>query len=83
MGQGTDFEMHVYYKGREVGIFGSSGWFSKHRKGTDITVPQSVENRLKGKAIEVMRTQRRIGPLGTEDISGDKWMRPRLAGGPC
>ncbi|MGW2558356.1 polymorphic toxin-type HINT domain-containing protein [Streptomyces sp. NPDC001514] len=81
VGLGTDFEIHVYYKGTEVGLYGSNGWFAKHRKGADVQVPQNVENRLKGKAIEFMRASGRIGPLGTEDISGDKWKRPRLTGG--
>jgi RHS repeat-associated protein len=81
MGRGVDFEIHVYYRGDEVGIFGSNGWFPKHGMSADVSVPESVENRLKGKAIEFMRSTKRIGPKGTEDISGDKWMRPRLTGG--
>ena len=81
VGQGVDFEMHVYYRGSEVGIYGSNGWFAKHGKSADVSVPENVENRLKGKAIEFMRSSGRIGPRGTEDISGDKWKRPRLAGG--
>ncbi|TVT44607.1 type IV secretion protein Rhs [Amycolatopsis rhizosphaerae] len=81
VGQGVDFEIHVYYKGSEIGIYGSNGWFAKHGKSADVSVPESVENRLKGKAIEFMRGSGRIGPKGTEDISGDKWMRPRLTGG--
>lgn len=48
IGHATDFEMHVYDKnGREVGLYGSSGWFDKHRLDSDVQVPHSVENRLK------------------------------------
>lgn len=83
--KGKDFEIHVYDKsGREVGIFGSDGWFNKHRKiGADVEVPPSVENALKGKAIDTMRRHGRIGPRGTEDVTGDKWQRPRLASEGC
>ncbi|MEV7402450.1 DUF6531 domain-containing protein [Streptomyces sp. NPDC091267] len=83
--KGTDFEIHVYDKsGREVGIFGSDGWFNKHKTvGADVEVPPSVENALKGRAVDIMRRGGRIGPRGTEDISGDKWQRPRLASEGC
>ncbi|MEU6278746.1 DUF6531 domain-containing protein [Streptomyces sp. NPDC047028] len=79
--RGTDFEIHVYDKrGREVGIFGSDGWFNKHGKSAaDADVPASVENALKGKAVDFMRGTGRLGPKGTQDITGDKWKRPRLA----
>jgi RHS repeat-associated protein len=81
IGHATDFEMHVYDKnGREVGLYGSNGWFDKHRLDSDVQVPRSVENRLKGEAVKFMRRTGRIGPRGTEDISGDKWKRPRLKG---
>jgi hypothetical protein len=80
-GQGTDFEIHVYHRGSEVGIFGSDGWFSKHGKSADVTVPDGVYNRLKGKAVEFMRASGRIGALGTQDVSGDNWKMPRLGGG--
>jgi RHS repeat-associated protein len=81
VGYGADFEIHVYRKGREVGVFGSNGWINKHGRGTDIDVPDSVMDRLKGKAVEYMRKTERIGPKGTGDISGDKWQRPRRTGG--
>jgi hypothetical protein len=81
MGQGADFEIHVYHRGNEVGVFGSNGWFAKHGLSADVSVPETVENRLKGKAIEFMRKTGRIGAKGTSDISGDKWKRPRLGGG--
>jgi hypothetical protein len=80
MGQGTDFEIHVYRRGSEVGIFGSNGWFDKHGKTADVTVPDSVYNRLKGKAVGEMRAAGRIKPLGSQDISGDRWKMPRLGG---
>ncbi|MEU1131651.1 RHS repeat-associated core domain-containing protein [Streptomyces sp. NPDC005900] len=81
IGHATDFEMHVYDKnGREVGLYGSNGWFDKHRLNSDVQVPRSVENRLKGEAVKFMRKTGRIGPRGTEDLSGDKWKRPRLKG---
>ncbi|MBS2966872.1 hypothetical protein KGA66_27815 [Actinocrinis puniceicyclus] len=80
-GQGTDFEIHVYSRGTEVGIFGSDGFFAKHGLSADVSVPGDVYNRLKGKAIEFMRSTGRIGPQGTQDITGDKWKMPRLGGG--
>jgi RHS repeat-associated protein len=83
--KGTDFEIHVYDgAGREVGIFGSDGWFNKHgTTAAEVRVPPNVENALKGKSIDIMRRTGRIGPKGTEDISGDKWRRPRLASEGC
>ncbi|BDD74493.1 MULTISPECIES: hypothetical protein [Streptomyces] len=67
-------------RGREVGIFGSDGWFNKHRKSAaEVDVPRSVENALKGKAVDSMRGTGRLGDKGTMDITGDKWKRPRLA----
>ncbi|MFI5896996.1 polymorphic toxin-type HINT domain-containing protein [Actinoplanes sp. NPDC051513] len=81
MGAGTDFEIHVYHRGSEVGIFGSNGWFDKHGKVADVSVPDNVYNRLKGKAVEEMRASGRLGPQGTRDITGDKWKMPRLKGG--
>ncbi|MFF1482991.1 RHS repeat-associated core domain-containing protein, partial [Streptomyces sp. NPDC058301] len=83
--KGTDFEIHVYDKsGREVGIFGSDGWFNKHgTTAADVQVPPSVENALKGRAVDTLRRTGRVGPKGTEDISGDKWQRPRLAAEGC
>ena len=66
-----------------VGTFGSSGWFAKHGLGADVSVPDSVANRLKGIAVDRMRASGRLGPKGAEDITGDKWMRPRLVGGNC
>ncbi len=83
IGGTSDFEVHVYHKGKEVGIFGSNGWFSKHGKGTDVEVPRNVYNNLKGLAVEEMRRDRRIGPKGTQNIKGDSWMRPRITGGGC
>ncbi|GAA2003308.1 hypothetical protein GCM10009799_33060 [Nocardiopsis rhodophaea] len=80
MGNGTDFEIHVYYKGKEYGIFGSEGWFNKHGISKDVSIPKKIEDRLKGKAIETMRKQGRLGPKGT-DNKGDNWKRPRLGGG--
>ncbi|MFD4131236.1 hypothetical protein [Streptomyces goshikiensis] len=83
--KGTDFKIHAYDKsGREVGIFGSDGWFNKHNTiGADVEVPPSVETALQGRAVDTMRRAGRIGPRGTEGISGDKWRRPRLAAEGC
>lgn len=74
----VDFEIHVYHKGQEVGMFGSNGWFPKHGHNADVSVPNSVENRLKGVAVDIMRKQGRLKPKGEEDISGDKWKRQRI-----
>ncbi|KUM85836.1 hypothetical protein AQI88_41490 [Streptomyces cellostaticus] len=83
--KGTDFEIHVYDKAnREVGTFRSDGWFNKHSlKAEEADVPPAVENATKGRAIDTMRRIGRIGPKGTEDISGDKWRRPRLSQEDC
>ncbi|MFE9352693.1 DUF6531 domain-containing protein [Streptomyces olivaceoviridis] len=83
--KGTDFEIHVYDKAnREVGTFRSDGWFNKHSlKAEEVDVPPAVENAIKGRAIDTMRRIGRIGPKGTEDISGDKWRRPPLSQEGC
>jgi hypothetical protein len=62
----------------EVGAFGSGGWFSKHGLGAQVSVPDAVADRLKGVAVDEMRRTGRLSPKGTMDISGDKWMRPRV-----
>ncbi|MER8183393.1 DUF6531 domain-containing protein [Kitasatospora sp. NPDC094015] len=81
-GHGQDFEIHVYRNGEEFGLFGSNGWFYKHGTGGG-AVPPSVENRLKGKAVKFMRGSGRLGKLGTENIKGDRWKRPRLGSEEC
>ncbi|WP_427925489.1 DUF6531 domain-containing protein [Streptomyces sp. cg40] len=83
--KGSDFEIHVYDKAnREVGTFRSDGWFNKHSlKAEQVDVPPAVENAIKGRAIDTMRRTGRIGPKGTEDISGDKWRRPPLSQEGC
>jgi Pretoxin HINT domain len=76
-GRGVDFEIHVFFHGEEIGLFGSEGFFAKHGLGSDVEVPESVYNRLKGVAIDLMRGAGRIGPKGTQDITGDNWTQPR------
>lgn len=83
IGGTTDFEVHVYHKGKEVGIFGSDGWFSKHGKSVDVDVPRDVYNNLKGLAVGQLRGDHRIGDKGTENVKGDNWKRPRITGGGC
>ncbi|MCE7079203.1 polymorphic toxin-type HINT domain-containing protein [Streptomyces sp. ST2-7A] len=83
IGGTTDFEIHVYHKGKEVGIFGSDGWFSKHGKSADVDVPRDVYNNLKGLAVGELRRDGRIGDKGTENVKGDNWKRPRITGGGC
>ncbi|MFD2909188.1 hypothetical protein ACFSX9_10625 [Flavobacterium ardleyense] len=82
MGSGVDFEIHVVNKaGVEVGIFGSDGFMNKHRlSGDDVNVPDSVNQRLKGIAIDEMRKAGRISSKGEDNIKGDNWKRPRLKG---
>ncbi|WP_276529141.1 RHS repeat domain-containing protein [Tenacibaculum maritimum] len=82
MGKGVDFEIHVYDKGgAEVGIFGSEGFMNKHGLfGSDVDVPDNVNQRLKGISVDEMRKSGRIGPKGTDNIKGDKWKKPRLKG---
>ncbi|MFJ4499554.1 hypothetical protein [Streptomyces sp. NPDC088864] len=81
IGGTTDFEIHVYKSGREIGIFGSDGWFAKHGKSADVKVPRDVFNLLKGLAVGELRRDGRIGPKGTENIKGDNWKRDRITGG--
>ncbi|WP_437033936.1 polymorphic toxin-type HINT domain-containing protein [Streptomyces sp. enrichment culture] len=81
IGGTSDFEIHVYHRGKEIGIFGSDGWFSKHGKSADVVVPNDVYNNLKGLAVGELRRDGRIGPKGTENIKGDNWKRPRITGG--
>ncbi|WP_413787948.1 DUF6531 domain-containing protein [Streptomyces murinus] len=83
--KGMDVEIHVYDKSmREVGLFNSQGWFNKHGiKAADVEVPPAVENAIKGRMIYELRKIGRIGPKGTEGISGDKWRRPPLAAEGC
>jgi hypothetical protein len=81
IGGTADFEVHVYQRGKEVGIFGSNGWFPKHGKSADVAVPQDVYNNLKGLAVGEMRAAGRLGPKGSENIKGDNWKRPRITGG--
>ncbi|MFG3014869.1 DUF6531 domain-containing protein [Streptomyces cinerochromogenes] len=83
--KGMDVEIHVYDKSmREVGLFNSQGWFNKHGiKASEVEVPPGVENAIKGRVIHELRKVGRIGPKGTEDISGDKWRRPPLAAEGC
>ncbi|MFI9806375.1 DUF6531 domain-containing protein [Streptomyces sp. NPDC052301] len=83
--KGMDVEIHVYDKSmREVGLFNSQGWFNKHGiKASEVEVPPSVENAIKGRMIYELRKVGRIGPKGTEDITGDKWRRPPLAAEGC
>ena len=73
----SDFEIHVFSKGKEIGVFGSEGFFAKHGHSANVEVPQGVYNRLKGIAIDRMRASGRLGPKGTDDITGDNWKRPR------
>ncbi|MFJ1754855.1 RHS repeat domain-containing protein [Kitasatospora sp. NPDC088134] len=81
-GHAQDFEIHVYRNRQEFGIFGSNGWFYKHGTGGG-DIPQSVENRLKGRAVTFMRDTGRLGKKGTENIKGDRWKRPRLGNKDC
>ncbi|MFI2639495.1 RHS repeat domain-containing protein [Streptomyces sp. NPDC018610] len=60
------------------------GWFNKHGiKASEVEVPPGVENAVKGRMIHELRKVGRIGPKGTEDITGDKWRRPLLASEGC
>ncbi|MEU0626772.1 hypothetical protein [Streptomyces sp. NPDC005989] len=81
IGGTADFEIHVYKNGKEIGIFGSDGWFAKHGKSADVKVPRETYNLLKGLAVGEMRREGRIGPKGTEKIKGDSWKRDRITGG--
>jgi RHS repeat-associated protein len=73
----NDFEVHVYKGGTELGVFGSEGFFPKHGLSADVQVPEGVFNRLKGIAVDKLRAAGRLGPKGTEDISGENWKQPR------
>ncbi|SDI53241.1 hypothetical protein SAMN05421505_1648 [Sinosporangium album] len=62
-------------------VFGSSGWFKKHGKMANVTVPRDVYNNLKGLVVGEMCASVHLGPKGIENIKGDNWMRPRITGG--
>lgn len=75
------FEVHVYHKGTEVGIYGSNGWIGKHGHSADMNLGDTVENRLKGVAVDEMRRAGRLGP--NDNIKGDAWKRPHVGGAGC
>jgi hypothetical protein len=78
----ASFEIHVYFRGTEIGIFGSNGFFNKHGiNAADVSVPDQVNNRLKGIAIELMRRNGQLGP--NDDIKGDAWKRPMIGSSGC
>lgn len=77
-----DFEFHVYHNGQEIGVWGSEGWFLKHRLSRipePGEVPPHIEGRLKNMSIELLRKGNRLPEKGTADVTGDKWKRPRLS----
>jgi RHS repeat-associated protein len=80
----ASFEVHVYHRGTEVGIYGSNGFFNKHNiTASDVNVPDQVHNRLKGIAVDQMR---KIGQIPADaNIKGDAWKRPMIgsSGGGC
>ena len=63
------FEVHVYKNGQEVGIYGQEGWFNKHGK-TVPEVPKSLEERLKGVAVDELRKQGKLPDKGEANIKG-------------
>ncbi|WP_166664400.1 RHS repeat-associated core domain-containing protein [Actinophytocola oryzae] len=75
------FEVHVYYKGAEVGIYGSNGWIGKHGHSADMKLNDTVENRLKGIAIDEMRRAHTLGP--NDNVKGDAWKRPHVGDAGC
>nr|WP_232072752.1 polymorphic toxin-type HINT domain-containing protein [Phytohabitans flavus] len=82
-GGNAGFEIHVYHRGSEVGIFGSQGFFNKHGlTGAPEGMPTGVYNTIRDTAITKMRAMGVIKPKGHEDVTGDKWKRP-LPGDAC
>ncbi|WP_306210377.1 polymorphic toxin-type HINT domain-containing protein [Actinoplanes sp. RD1] len=80
----ASFEIHVYHRGTEVGLYGSNGFFNKHRKlAADVDVPSQVHNRLKGIAVDQMRKIGQLPPKAS--VKGDSWKRPMIGstGGGC
>jgi RHS repeat-associated protein len=80
----SQFEIHVFDPlGEEIGLFGPSGWFSKHgHKGRPLSCPVPVENQLKGQAIDIMRRSGELPPKGQMNIKGSRWMRSVRGIGP-
>ncbi len=79
----ASFEIHVYHRGVEVGVYGSNGFFNKHGlKASGVEVPNQVLNRLKGIAVDQMR---KLGQISAgENIKGDAWKRPMIgSSGDC
>ncbi|MFJ4183676.1 hypothetical protein [Kitasatospora sp. NPDC089509] len=75
----ASFEIHVYYKGKEYGLYGPAGWFPKHGLNVPRNPPPQLESVLKGYSVDWMRRAGVIKPGDT--IKGDDWKRPGLTQG--
>lgn len=74
-----DYEIHVYYKGDEVGIVNQNGWITKHGHAAmpPAQLTDDIANRLNGLNIDAMRRSNRLGPKGTANIKG---LRSKIVG---
>ncbi|RAY14424.1 hypothetical protein DPM19_15820 [Actinomadura craniellae] len=54
----ASFEIHVYYKGREVGVRGPNGWIMKHGFKEPPVLPPEIEDNLNSR---VNNLRQRIG----------------------
>ena len=69
-GSNANFEFHVWNPaGDEIGIYGPEGWVGKHGRGIP-TVPEAVENSLRGMALDQLRRMGVIPEKGRFDIKG-------------
>lgn len=72
-GGGVGWEMHVYRNQKEWGFYNSNGWFTKHSIPVPNDVPDGLNNRLKGYAVDIGRRTGDIKP--GDSIKGDDFKR--------
>lgn len=76
-GDGSGFEIHVCNPaGEEAGVLGPEGWKNKHgHKGRPASLPDNVDNSVKGIAVDQLRKRGLLPPKGRANIKGDNWIK--------
>lgn len=75
-GGSAQLEVHVKYKGNEVGIFTKDGYINKHGISgalSDANIPDHIKNKVNGMAVDFERRAGRIGEKGTQNIKNGSW----------
>jgi RHS repeat-associated protein len=69
-------EIHVFNNvGKEIGIFGPTGWINKHGfTGAPQNIPQNVYNRLNGINVNQLRKEGLLPLKGRMNIKGGRYM---------